>query len=270
MSSIICQSLYGNPRQIKRFLNTFTLRKRLASVANIKDFKDDILAKLMILEYSEPVLFKQIYDWQIVQNGFPKEINQLEQFCVGKPITEINEALKENGLEKWGSEKVVKWIQVEPRLNGVDLRDYYWLSRDKISSSIPGASLVPPIVKTIFAELEEDNITASVIKSLIKTSVLPLNDSELTKLLEYSCLKLRVNSSEKKYYEIFHYMIEENVPNSIAYYKEVLAEIDINIMPGAIGLSLKKLVENTEFSEYLQKLFEKGTSEAAKAFNLKD
>jgi predicted KAP-like P-loop ATPase len=30
---LIAQSLYGNPRQIKRFLNTYTLRKRLANVA---------------------------------------------------------------------------------------------------------------------------------------------------------------------------------------------------------------------------------------------
>lgn len=270
MSSIICQSLYGNPRQIKRFLNTFTLRKRLASVANIKDFKDDILAKLMILEYSEETLFKQIYDWQIAQNGFPKEINQLEQLCTGKSISEINEALKDNGFDKWSTEKVIKWIQVEPRLNGIDLRDYYWLSRDKISSSIPGASLVPPIVKAIFAELEEDGITASVIKTLIKTKVLPLHENELSKLLEYSSIKLRVNSSEKKYYEIFHYMIEEGVANSEAYYKDVLSEIDIKTMPGAVGLSLKKLAENPEFSEYLPKLFDKGTSEAAKAFKLKD
>ncbi|HAY32807.1 MAG TPA: NTPase, partial [Bacteroidetes bacterium] len=269
MSSIICQSLYGNPRQIKRFLNTFTLRKRLAAVANIKDFKDDILAKLMILEYSEPVLFKQIFDWQILQNGIPKEISQIEKICDGRSFTEITEALKKDDLEKWSNEKVIKWIKVEPSLSGIDLRDYYWLSRDKISSSIPGASLVPPIVKSIFAELEED-LSASIIKDIINNKVLTLNDSELSKFLEYSVMKLRANCSEKKYYDIFHFLIEENISNSIVYYKEVLSNIDLNTIPASVGVRLKKLSEIPELSDFLSKLFEDNNSEVSKAFKSED
>ncbi|KYP15938.1 P-loop NTPase fold protein, partial [Flavihumibacter sp. CACIAM 22H1] len=52
LSSIITDGLKGNPRQIKRFLNTFTLRNRLVKVAKLPDFKIDILAKLMVLEYA--------------------------------------------------------------------------------------------------------------------------------------------------------------------------------------------------------------------------
>jgi hypothetical protein len=268
LSSIICQSLYGNPRQIKRFLNTFTLRKRLANVANIKEFKDAILAKLMILEYSELPLFMKIYDWQIEQEGTPKEINKLEELCENKARNEIKGILKDSGFDNWDKEKVIKWILVEPKLSKVDLRDYYWLSRDKISSSIPGASLIPPIVKTLFAELEEDGLTASILKELIKTKVLLLNENELTKFLEYSSQKLKINISEKKYYEIFHCLIDEKVPNCIIYYKEVLQNININLMPAAVGLSLKNLIEIPELSEFLAKLFENSKSEAAKAFNL--
>ncbi|WP_179091025.1 P-loop NTPase fold protein [[Flexibacter] sp. ATCC 35208] len=51
---LITNSLYGNPRQIKRFLNTYTIRKRLAEVATLHGFNDAVLAKMMILEYSEP------------------------------------------------------------------------------------------------------------------------------------------------------------------------------------------------------------------------
>lgn len=68
---LITSSLYGNPRQIKRFLNTYTIRKRLAKVASIQNFEDSILAKLMILEYSEAKLFKQIFTWQSQQEGLP-------------------------------------------------------------------------------------------------------------------------------------------------------------------------------------------------------
>lgn len=271
MSSIICQSLYGNPRQIKRFLNTFTLRKRLANVANIKDFKDDVLAKLMILEYSEPFLFEELYLWQIVQDGKPKEIVTLEDICKGKPNVEAIETMKKEGFEKWIPDKVLKWINVEPSLKGVDLRDYYWLSRDKLSSSIPGASMIPPVVKDIFSELEEDGLTVSVITSIIKNRVTSINDLELSKFLEYAVTKLVVNSDDKKYYEIFHCLIDENIPDSVNYYINGLKSIDISNIPASIGLSMKKKYsKDTELGKFLHKFFEKGTCEAAKAFNLED
>lgn len=266
MSSIICQSLYGNPRQIKRFLNTFTLRKRLADVASIKDFKDDILAKLMILEYSEPRLFEQVYEWQILQNGMPKEIKQLESLCEEKSPSERNDVLKKENFEKWASEKVARWIQVDPKLSGIDLRDYYWLSRDKISSSISGASLVPPIVKTIFTELEIEDISTSITKKIIKEKVSSLNDGELSAFLEYGSAKLKANGSEKKYYEIFHCLIDEGISNSAAYYRDGLQGIDINEMPAAVGLSLKNLTTVPYLSELLPKLFANSSSKAAKAF----
>ena len=61
LSPLIAGNLDGNPRQIKRFLNTFILRKKLADVAKLADFKDDVLAKLMILEYAEPKMFADLY-----------------------------------------------------------------------------------------------------------------------------------------------------------------------------------------------------------------
>jgi len=75
---IITQTLSGNPRQIKEVSHTFMLRKRLAKVANISEFNEGALAKLMALEYSEPTLFKTLYDWQVVQKGIPNEIGRME------------------------------------------------------------------------------------------------------------------------------------------------------------------------------------------------
>ena len=43
--------LNGNPRQLKRFLNTLHLRMRMAYVAGFNDIKPDALAKLMVFEY---------------------------------------------------------------------------------------------------------------------------------------------------------------------------------------------------------------------------
>jgi len=50
-SDAITDGLKGNPRQIKRFLNAFWLRRELARVAHIPLVKDHILIKIMVLEY---------------------------------------------------------------------------------------------------------------------------------------------------------------------------------------------------------------------------
>ncbi|CAF3745949.1 unnamed protein product [Rotaria sp. Silwood1] len=234
MSSLISQSLYGNPRQIKRFLNTFTLRKRLAKVANIKDFDEMILAKLMILEYSEPNLFTKIYEWQSTQKGIAKEIKDIEQNIDGKSETDIKNYL-ETYYKDWSAEKIIKWFQVEPKLINIDLSDYYWITRDKISSSIAGASLIPPIIKSIFAELEIDEISESIMKGIIKEKVTKLNELELAKFLDYAGSKLKAHGSDKKYFEIFHCMIDEAVPKCSLIYRDLLSILDLKEMPPSVG-----------------------------------
>lgn len=132
LSPIISESLYGNPRQIKRFLNTFMLRKKLASVAKIPDFKDDILAKLMILEYAEPKLFEMLYNWQISNKGFASQLDELEKVCCSKGTNKIEIP---NAYKEWQNKpKIINWLSSDPYLSKVDLRDYFWISRDKLSS----------------------------------------------------------------------------------------------------------------------------------------
>ena len=75
---LIADGLKGNPRQVKRFLNALMLRKRLASVAQLKDIRDDVLVKLMILEYTDEERFLELFGWQGRQNGHPKELVCLE------------------------------------------------------------------------------------------------------------------------------------------------------------------------------------------------
>ena len=70
---LITNSLYGNPRQIKRFLNTYTIRKRLAKVASLQNFNDAVLAKMMILEYSEPKLFKKLSNGKLFKTECQKK-----------------------------------------------------------------------------------------------------------------------------------------------------------------------------------------------------
>lgn len=133
IGSIVASSLKGNPRQTKRFLNTFYIRKRLAEIQQM-DFNLAILAKLMVLEYFDSDLFKELFQWQFEQSGKPLQLSMLE-----KSILEENENVEPFNIEEitkntaWTSDKMKRWFGTEPRLSGVDLSPYYYLARDSVS-----------------------------------------------------------------------------------------------------------------------------------------
>src|SRR6185437_1487190 len=64
----LAQGLRGNPREIKRFLNTLLLRLETASKRDIT-LQPDVLAKLMILEERHLKDFKQLFEWQLEGDG---------------------------------------------------------------------------------------------------------------------------------------------------------------------------------------------------------
>lgn len=267
LAPIITQSLYGNPRQIKRFLNTFTLRKRLADIAKITGFNDAVLAKLMILEYSELPLFKQLYDWQVSQEGIPAQLKELEEFCEDGSYAEKKDRL-EKKYSNWTREKLIKWLTVDPKLKEVDLRDYFWISRGQISSSILGASLVPPIVKQLFNKLNQDGLPAKASKHIISAQVKNLGESELSQFLIFTSSMLKKNKNQKRLYDIFHFLIEEGIEAEI-YYKEALVNISNNGVEPAIGNSLKRISVSESFRRFLDDFFKDNKSPASKAYNLK-
>jgi hypothetical protein len=133
----VTEGTKGNPRQIKRFLNTFLLR---LAVAEIRGFGTEIvkpvLAKIMLAERFWPT---GAYD-QMVQavvacrDGKPAEIKQLE----GDRDKDDTE-----GKEIWTSLPAVKdWSAKGPKLAAVDLRPYMMLTRDrKLQFSVGGSEL---------------------------------------------------------------------------------------------------------------------------------
>lgn len=202
LSPLIAGNLDGNPRQIKRFLNTFMLRKKLADVAKLTDFKVDVLAKLMILEYAEPSLFSELYRWQSQNKGYAQPLQKLEKKN-GNGEHEIEE--KYNG---WRNPKLLTWLDSEPYLANVDLRDYFWISRDRLESM--SDAMTPPIVTSIIAKLMIKQQGDNVIHTKIKEDVLTLQ-TNLQQIL-YSTLSKRAvaNKGERtQIFKIFEFMIDD-------------------------------------------------------------
>ncbi|MET3127153.1 hypothetical protein ABID42_002259 [Arcicella rosea] len=266
---LITNSLYGNPRQIKRFLNTYTLRKRLAGVAVLKDFNDSVLAKLMILEYSELKLFRELFELQSNQDGFPSLIKEIEKICVGKLLDDAHKDLENSDFREWAKPKLIKWIQSEPKLSSVDLRDYFWISRDKISTSILASSLIPPIVKALFNELEKE-IPATATRKIIKEKFIAFTEIEKNSFFQMLSSSLKQNPKQKRYYEIFNYMIEEKIENSAYQYIEVLKVIRESDIDPSIAHRLSSYKSEPTLSDFLNDYFKNSNSKPAKAFNLKN
>jgi predicted KAP-like P-loop ATPase len=155
VASVITEGLKGNPRQVKRMLNAMSLRKQLAAVAKIS-IREEILAKLMVLEYSNLPLFQELNQWQAAEKGVPSKLKTLE-----------NESLKEedasetpppeDGLAKWRTPSTLSWLRMRPPLSGADLRDYFWLARDRTGSTLSGVTMIPPKVQMALRKLLSDN-----------------------------------------------------------------------------------------------------------------
>jgi len=266
---LISSSLYGNPRQIKRFLNTYTLRKRLAVVASLQSFNDSVLAKMMILEYSEPKLFKKLFEWQICQDGVPKELSDIELLCENKGIDDVIAEIKDTDFKEWSKPKIIKWFQIEPLLSGVDLRDYYWIARDKLENSITATSMIPPIVRGLFNELLPDNMTATVTKSLLSEKYQTFNEIEKEAFFNLLSSNLKRNPIQKRLYDIFNVMAENNIENTVYHYIESLKIISVSDIEPAVANKLADFKSDPEFGPFLSDYFKDGKSKASKAYNLK-
>lgn len=200
LSPLISRNLNGNPRQIKRFLNTFVLRKKLADAAKLSDFKDDVLAKLMILEYAEPNLFSELYLWQVGNKGYALPLKAMEVLDKDGKVT-----LGEQ-FAKWKS--AVAWLQSEPFLSDVDLRDYFWLSRDSLESM--SNVMTPPIVKQVLSSLMTKGQAERLIHNKIKDDVLGMPENLQHEL--YSQLEKRALANEderKRIFNLFEYLIND-------------------------------------------------------------
>lgn len=144
---ILASGTRGNPRQIKRFLNTLLLRERIATARGFgDDIKLPVLAKLMLAERFIPRLFEQI---AFVAAGHPQglceDLGTLEQGLAaadgnesqagegkGQRAAESAPALDNAVVTEWkASDTVRDWARLSPKLAGLDLRPYLFVTKDK-------------------------------------------------------------------------------------------------------------------------------------------
>jgi len=147
----ITDVLQGNPRQVKRFLNAFFLRRKLADVAKLDDVKDEVLVKLMLLEYAAPKLFEKLFEGMDGNTGLATFLTELETPQGEKNVASLP---TKEGFADWS--KMSRWLAMGPPLASVDLRDYMWVTRDRLGSTMSNATMVPTVVRLLFKQLLSD------------------------------------------------------------------------------------------------------------------
>ena len=153
---ILASGTKGNPRQIKRFLNTLLLRQ---SSANARGFGDDVklpvLAKLMLAERFLSRVFDQIaMSAASAADGVCNDLLQLEEEVADRkrqppktvspadvkeparpkvvPKPEVAKAADSAQLTEWTSSQAVRsWAKIEPSIGALDLRPYLFVAKDR-------------------------------------------------------------------------------------------------------------------------------------------
>jgi predicted KAP-like P-loop ATPase len=126
----LARGLRGNPRQIKRFLNIISLRRRLAK-ENELEVKQDLLIKLAVLEYAWEEFFNAVVETVDPATGHSALIEE-----VLKAATSDDGKQSESKLvtESMGRAGLVEYLLAEPKLTGkIDLNPYLFLAQTSLS-----------------------------------------------------------------------------------------------------------------------------------------
>lgn len=227
----ITEGLKGNPRQVKRFLNAFMLRNELAKVAKLDNIKNDVLIKLMILEYTAPKQFLELYDWQATQDGLPKQLAQLEAL---KDDAKPPEELSTN----WAPKR--RWLQMPPSLAAVDLRDYFWIARDRLELSFTGVAMIPPIVRKVFEDLFSKVPTRN---KQGEEGLKQLSPEEADSLLNLIEQQVQLQPEQKENYLMLLKLIGLKCDGAAERLAQILLKSALEQIPPVIGTTLKTLLK---------------------------
>ncbi|HBG62163.1 MAG: hypothetical protein A2Y03_00555 [Omnitrophica WOR_2 bacterium GWF2_38_59] len=130
IGAILAEGLEGNPRQIKRFLNTLMLRRMISDSLNISnDIDMHILAKLMLVERFKEKIYGDLISYAMQsKDGKVIQLKALEEHVKsGKDVDD-----KIQCPQHWlGDEWILKWVMIDKFLGEVDLRSYIHISREQ-------------------------------------------------------------------------------------------------------------------------------------------
>lgn len=241
-SNIISVALRRNPRLIKRFLNAYEVRNTLLKASGM-DSQDNrfALLKLMLLEYKHEKLFNELCEWVFNQPTTPSELILMEKAIAGEEIGKYPEN------KEWEQTDVKALLGINPLFSSVNLKELFWVSRDKLSDIIGGTSLYSAKVKDVFKRAY-DHPSDSILKTICTDEITKLSADDSHDFFEQLDNMIITKPNEKRGYNVYLFCIENNIDGSYARFVSVLERIDVNKIPFSLGNKfndiLKKYPDN--------------------------
>ncbi|MDQ8193633.1 P-loop NTPase fold protein [Coraliomargarita sp. SDUM461004] len=196
LTPLLTAGTKGNPRQIKRFLNTLILRESIAEARGFnKMIKRPILAKLMLLERFALDEYEQLIAMIATsRDGKPEQIKMLE-----KGNTKRGNLGDSEPVANWSKKPTVQqWLDLDPKLGGIDLRPYAFVTRDKRMFSGVNGGL--GIHEALYEKLKGGALSASgqreAVKKLVDADARAIFDTLREDVLKESSLASKPNEME--------------------------------------------------------------------------
>lgn len=152
LTGLLNDGTNGNPRQVKRFLNSILLRESIAEARGFKAaIERPVLAKIMLLERFAPDQYNDLVKWVAASaTGVLAELDQLEKSIGAPEAAAPKEAA--GTITQWTKEPAaMAWLALDPKVGGKDLRPYMFITRDKRAFSGAAISLghLEPLIERL-------------------------------------------------------------------------------------------------------------------------
>lgn len=245
---IMSSFLNGNPRQLKRFLNTFDMRRRMADVAGFREIDPEILVKLMVLEYNSQLrqYIEDLYARQ-KDTGFIKGMKRVEEQAAGGEV-------KENGWKDlWNTPDGKRWLSTKPSLANKNLRNYFWISREVLQTATPIESKVSALVLGVYDRLKV-NQTDKALKEKIWSETAAFTREEFTMLIMLLNKELMVNPENEVVRRFVDVDENNKVFETVQDVKDLFAGIDTSKLGPEYADFLKRKCEDTACKTYIDGL----------------
>jgi len=153
---------------------------------------------------------------------------------------------------------------MEPKLSNFDLRDYFWLVRDRLGSTLGNLSLVSLHVRRLFSSL----LGAG--HRVAAKEAAALKEGELDNLHDLLAQQMMRQANDKKIYDAFHSLMEAGCKTQDVY-ASLLKKVPTKSIPPAIGPALAAILKSKPnllpaFSEVIEQFKNSKGSQIAAAF----
>jgi hypothetical protein len=201
---ILARGTSGNPRQIKRFLNSMLLRERIAEARGFsEDISLPILAKLLLAERFSPTFFDEIIlEASGETSGVSTTLVALELTLLSTQDTEKDASdekkkpkqpsAPEQSQKSWAQDSWVQsWIALEPSLTEVDLRPYAFVANQQARMSM--GTVLGPLIGIVNGLMGPSMMVAAMEAELTK-----LTSSEASTVLAELARRVRASDLKTK------------------------------------------------------------------------